>query len=64
MKNMNLSFTGEYEYSLDKKNRLERNTSQLKASSPVTDIKFKQTKINETKRKKGTANNIKEQNTK
>ena len=33
---------------LDKKNRLERNTSQLKASSPVTDIKFKQTKINES----------------
>ena len=33
---------------LDKKNRLERNTSQLKASSPVTEIKFKQTKINES----------------
>ena len=33
---------------LDKKNRLERNTSQLKASSPVTDIKSKQTKINES----------------
>ena len=33
--------------SLDKKNRLERNTSQLKASSPAIEIKFKQTKINE-----------------
>lgn len=33
---------------LDKKNRLERNTSQLKASSPKIDIKFKQTKINES----------------
>ena len=33
---------------LDKKNRLERNTSQLKASSPIIDIKFKQTKINES----------------
>ena len=33
---------------LDKKNRLERNTSQLKASSPATEIKFKQTKINES----------------
>jgi exodeoxyribonuclease VII large subunit len=34
--------------SLDKKNRLERNTSQLRASSPATEIKFKQTKINES----------------
>ena len=33
---------------LDKKNRLERNTSRLKASSPKIDIKFKQTKINES----------------
>ena len=33
---------------LDKKNRLERNTSQLKASSPKIDIKFKQTKIKES----------------
>ena len=33
---------------LDKKNRLEKNTSQLKASSPIIDIKFKQTKINES----------------
>ena len=33
---------------LDKKNKLERNTSQLKASSPITEIKFKQTKINES----------------
>ncbi len=31
-----------------RKNRLERNTSQLKASSPKIDIKFKQTKINES----------------
>ena len=33
---------------LDKKNRLERNTSQLKASSPKIDIKFQQTIINES----------------
>ena len=33
---------------LDKKNRLEINTSQLKASSPVTEIKSKQSKINES----------------